>query len=305
MIHGLTSALRTLLRQDRAEQTLETYADDTFIVSYPKSGNTWTRFLVASLIHCDQPMTFLKADELIPAIDSHSRRFFRTLPRPRIIKSHFPFHQTYKRVIYIVRDPKDVAVSQYHFQIKRNILEEGHPLDEWIPRFIAGGTCPYGSWGENVGSWLAARQKNPEFLLLRYEDMIRQTDAELVKIAEFLGIDPTPQRIQWAISQSTADRMRKLEQKEAAQWRSTKDTRQDKPFVRRATPQPRAQIVFHDAEETCTEIAVGGQAEPVTMAAEWLAYGRNQAKLGAFARERPATRRLGGVVSLDGLQLET
>lgn len=236
MIHGLTSALRTLLRQDKAEQTLETYADDTFIVSYPKSGNTWTRFLVASLVHRDEPMTFLKADELIPAIDAHSRRFFRNLPRPRIIKSHSPFHQTYKRVIYIVRDPKDVAVSQYHFQIKRNVLEEGHPLDEWIPRFIAGETCPYGSWGENVGSWLAARHKNPEFLLLRYEDMIRRTDVELVKIANFLGIDPTPQRIQWAISQSTADRMRQLEQKEAAQWRSTKDTRQDKLFVRRATP---------------------------------------------------------------------
>ena len=85
-----------------------------------------------------------------------------------------------------------------------------------------------------MGSWLAARQQDPGFLLLRYEDMMQKTDVELVKIARFLGIDPKPERIQWAIGQSTADRMRKLEQKEAGQWESTKDTRKDKFFVRSA-----------------------------------------------------------------------
>jgi hypothetical protein len=234
MIAKLGASVRYLLGNDVPGRNLRVYPDDTFIVSYPKSGNTWTRFLVASLIHCEEPMTFLKADQVIPTIDSQSRRFFRTLPRPRVIKSHFPFDQNYKRVIYIVRDPKDVAVSQYHYQIKRKVLQDGHPMEEFVPRFVAGETCPYGSWGENVGSWLAARRDNPGFLLLRYEDMIRHTDVELIKIANFLGIDPTPQRIQWAIEQSTADRMRKLEQKEAGQWDSTKDTRKDKFFVRSA-----------------------------------------------------------------------
>ncbi len=234
MIAKLSASARHLLGHDAAGRNLPTFPDDTFIVSYPKSGNTWTRFLVASLIHCEEPMTFLKADKVIPSIDSQSRKYFKSLPRPRVIKSHFPFDQTYKRVIYIVRDPKDVAVSQYHYQIKRNVLQDGHPIDEWIGKYVAGETCPYGSWGENVGSWLAARQNNPDFLLLRYEDMIQQTDVELIKIAKFLSIDPTPQRIQWAIEQSTADRMRKMEQKEAGKWESTKDTRKDKFFVRSA-----------------------------------------------------------------------
>jgi hypothetical protein len=234
MIAKLGASARHLLGHDPAGRNLCTYPDDTFIVSYPKSGNTWTRFLVASLIHCEEPMTFLKADRVIPSIDTQSRKYFKSLPRPRVIKSHFPFDPTYKRVIYIVRDPKDVAVSQYHYQIKRKVLQDGHPIDEWIGHYVAGETCPYGSWSENVGSWLAARQHDPGFLLLRYEDMIRQTDVELIKTARFLGIDPTPQRIQWAVSQSTADRMRKLEQKEAGQWESTKDTRKDKFFVRNA-----------------------------------------------------------------------
>ena len=234
MIAKVGASVRHLLGHDSAGRNLPTFPDDTFIVSYPKSGNTWTRFLVASLIHCEEPMTFLKADKVIPSIDSQSRKYFKSLPRPRVIKSHFPFDQNYKRVIYIVRDPKDVAVSQYHYQIKREVLQDGHPMDEWIGHYVAGETCPYGSWGENVGSWLAARQNNADFLLLRYEDLIRHTDVELIKVANFLGIDPTPQRIQWAIEQSTADRMRKLEQKEAGQWESTKGTRKDKFFVRSA-----------------------------------------------------------------------
>jgi hypothetical protein len=234
MIAKLGASVRHLLGHNPAGRNLLTHPDDTFIVSYPKSGNTWTRFLVASLLHCEEPMTFLKADQVIPSIDSQSRRFFKNLPRPRVIKSHFPFDQNYKRVIYVVRDPKDVAVSQYHYQIKRKVLQDGHPMDEWIGRYVAGETCPYGSWGENVGSWLAARAQNPTFLLLRYENLIRHPDIELIKIANLLGIDPTPQRIQWAIEQSCADRMRKLEQQEAGQWESTKDTRKDKFFVRSA-----------------------------------------------------------------------
>ena len=234
MIAKLRASVRYLSGGDSPGRTLRTFADDTFIVSYPKSGNTWTRFLVASLIHNEEPMTFLKADRVIPTIDSQSRKFFKSMPRPRVIKSHFPFDQTYRRVVYIVRDPKDVAVSQYHYQIKRNVLDENFPIDQWIPEFVAGNACPYGSWGENVGSWLAARHDHPDFLLLRYEDMIRNTDTELTKIARFLAIEPTPQRIQWAIEQSTADRMRKLEKAEADQWKSTKDTRKDKFFVRSA-----------------------------------------------------------------------
>jgi len=132
MIAKLAASARHLLGHDPAGRNLRTFPDDTFIVSYPKSGNTWTRFLVASLIHNQEPMTFLKADKVIPSIDTQSRRYFKSLPRPRVIKSHFPFDPTYKRVIYIVRDPKDVAVSQYHYQIKRKVLQDGHPIDEWI-----------------------------------------------------------------------------------------------------------------------------------------------------------------------------
>jgi hypothetical protein len=126
VIAKLGAAARYLLGNDFAGRNLRTYPDDTFLASYAKSGNTWTRFLVASLLHPGDPMTLVRADELIPST-TLTRRYLNSVPRPRILKSHFPFDPGYRRVIYIVRDPKDVVVSQYHFKIKRGILPAGYP----------------------------------------------------------------------------------------------------------------------------------------------------------------------------------
>jgi hypothetical protein len=215
MLEKLSAGVRSLLGKEAAGRGLRVYPDDTFLVSYPKSGNTWVRFLVANLVHSTRPITLVEADHLIPAVDGKSRRFFQQLPRPRIIKSHYPFDSRYKRVIYVVRDPKDVAVSQYHYQIKRKVLDEGHPVDEFVSRFVAGEVCPYGSWGENVGSWLAARRRSADFLLVRYEDMLANPVSEATRIVGFLGIDSDPALLEQAIERSSAPRMRNLEKEEA------------------------------------------------------------------------------------------
>jgi len=56
----------------------------------------------------------------------------------------------------------------------------------------------------------------------------------MARIAEFIGVPVTPERIRFALEQSSADRMRELEKKQGHLWSSTKQTRQDKPFVRTA-----------------------------------------------------------------------
>ena len=55
------------------------------------------------------------------------------------------------------------------------------------------------------------------------------------RIAGFLGIPATPERLQTAIDRSAADRMRKLEQQQSEQWTGTKNTRKEIPFVRSAS----------------------------------------------------------------------
>lgn len=234
MINRLLTAIRYMASKDIAGRRLRTYADDTFIVSYPKSGNTWTRFLVANLIYRDEPVTFVNIDRLIPMADNQSRKYFKKMARPRIIKSHYPFEPAYKRVIYIVRDPRDVAVSQYHYQLKRQVLTEHSQIEEFVHRFVLGETCPYGSWGENVSSWVAARSGSPDFLLLRYEDMIAQPRIEVAKLASFFKLKATPELIMNAVEQSSAGHLRKLEKLQADRWDSTKGTRADIAFVREA-----------------------------------------------------------------------
>ena len=164
-------------------RNLAVFPDDTFLVSFPKSGNTWARFLVANLVRPDQKIDFSNVNGVIPGPEVTPNRQLMRLPRPRIIKSHQYFDPRYPRVIYIVRDPRDVVVSQYHFQRKRKLVPDEFPLAKFVDQFIAGQTCFYGSWGEHVASWLATRYGQTGFLLLRYEDMVENTPREMAKIA--------------------------------------------------------------------------------------------------------------------------
>ena len=234
MIQRLIRGTRRALGLHHPGRNLEVWPDDVFILSFPKSGNTWTRFLIANLMYPDTPADFSNINRLTPDPEASSKRELARMPRPRIIKSHQYFDPRYKRVIYVVRDPRDVALSQFHFYRKRGLLEDGYPPERFVPRFVAGETTPYGSWGENVAGWLATRQNRPGFLLLRYEDMLEDAARELNKVASFLEIPPDAERIANAVRRSTADEMRKLEKSQARLWSSTKGTRQDVPFVRAA-----------------------------------------------------------------------
>jgi len=237
MIYGLKRVIKYVLGTDIAGRNLAVFPDDTFIVSYPRSGNTWTRFLVANLVYPDQAVTFANIEQLIPDSEAMSSRYVKRIPRPRIIKSHQYFDPRYGKIIYIVRDPRDVALSYYDFARKYRQIENDYPLTSFASDFVAGrlSSSDWGTWGENVASWLYTRGSQPQFLLLRYEDMLRDTEAELGKISRLLGMEATPERLRTAIERSSAERMRRLEADQGDQWVSTKNKRSDIPFVRTAS----------------------------------------------------------------------
>jgi hypothetical protein len=211
------------------------FPDDTFLVSYPKSGNTWTRFLIANLVYPEKNPDFANINALLPDPEEMSKKNLERATRPRILKSHQYFDPRYPKVIYVVRDPRDVVLSEYHFDIKRRAIADDFPVPRFVSRFVRGElNHPHGTWGENVASWLYTRRGNPTFLLVQYENLQSQPMDEMARIARFLGISPDPERLVFAIKQSSADRMRELEKKQGHLWSSTRETRQDKPFVRSA-----------------------------------------------------------------------
>jgi hypothetical protein len=234
MIYGIKTVLGYFLGTDRAERNFKIYPNDTFVVSYPRSGNTWTRFLIANLLHPDLNVSFTNIERLIPDTSSQSNRALKATPRPRIIKTHQYFDHRYNKLIYIVRDPRDIALSYYDFQRKYMQIDDDYPLERYVDDFVTGKliSADWGTWSENVSSWIFTRGKRETFLLLRYEDLMADTPRELARIAVFLGIAPDPQRIEQAIARSSADRMRELEKLEEDKWIATKNRRKDIPFVR-------------------------------------------------------------------------
>lgn len=244
----------------------QVWPDDIFLVSFPKSGNTWMRFLLGNLMHPDKSVGFVDIESVVPDIAGTTRADLRRLERPRLIKTHDCFDPRYRRVIYIIRDPRDVAVSLYYYAKKVKNIDDSLPLEAFVKtRFLVPGRSYNGTWGEHAGSWLVnamniaefgfhnngasphssssehramleagARGHGREFLLVRYEDLLENAQAELQRIAKFLRLETSPERIARAVEQSSADSMRKLESKQNLQWATTRETRKDIPFVRKA-----------------------------------------------------------------------
>jgi hypothetical protein len=234
MIYGIKVVLKYALGRDQALRNFAVFSDDTMVVSYPRSGNTWTRFLVANLLHPDEEVSFANIERLIPDTSSISNRALKRIPRPRVIKSHEYFDHRYPKVIYIVRDPRDVALSYYDFQRKYRHIQDAYPLENYVDDFVKGRliSASWGTWGENVASWLSTRGGKEGFLLLRFEDMFQDTSRELTRIAQFLGVSVTAEMLQRAIANSSSGHMQQLEKEQQYQWVATKKHRKDIPFVR-------------------------------------------------------------------------
>ena len=233
MIYGIQHVAKYLLGKDLAGRNFLVYPDDTMVVSYPRSGNTWTRFLIANLLHPETEANFLNVEVMVPDTTTISSRALKRTPRPRVIKTHEYFDHRYPRVVYIVRDPRDVVLSCYNFQRKYRQIDDAYPLDNYVEDFLAGRSTEraWGTWGENVASWISTRGGDSSFLLVRFEDMLQNTTEELKRVGDFLGVPTTPAILEQSVTRSSADRMREIEKQQQDQWVGSRTHRKDIPFV--------------------------------------------------------------------------
>lgn len=189
---------------------------DKFIVSYPRSGNKFCRLLLCNLIFPNQNVKPTNIREWSPEVYG-PRKKLRKFKSPRYLKSHECFQHQYKKLVYLVRDPRSVAVSYFFFLKKKNRLPTKLSFSEFLPYFLEGRLDPYGSWAENVGSWLGGcGYDNGRFLLIRYEDLRKDTAENFKKILDFYNIQYNKNEIKDAIEASSFESTKKqyLEEKQ-------------------------------------------------------------------------------------------
>jgi hypothetical protein len=186
-------------------------AADVFLSSYPRSGNTWLRFLLLEIL-TGKSAEFRRTNDLLPDVGAH-KRVSPLLPNSgRLLKTHESYRPEYKKAIYLVRDARDVVSSEYQFQTSRGWFDGS--LDEYVQLFARGQVSGYGSWQSHVSSWVdSPLASNGNLLLLRFEDMRRDTVAALSKIGAFLGVEIKAGDIERAIESNSLENMRKKEKK--------------------------------------------------------------------------------------------
>jgi len=193
-----------------------------WIASYPKSGNTWVRFLVHHLLFGPAESSSLINERIPPILKNRSFE----VPDGRFVcsKTHFVFGPNHPRAsetaraIVIVRDPRDVAMSALNYRRLAGVLPPGVSDADYLRLFIQHRGDPefaklgFGTWASNVASWSSGLAFPT--LALRYEQMKADPFEQTRAIASFLQLDVDDRAIAVAVDASGIDTLRALEVEE-------------------------------------------------------------------------------------------
>uniref|UniRef100_A0A8C5F2A5 Sulfotransferase n=1 Tax=Gopherus evgoodei TaxID=1825980 RepID=A0A8C5F2A5_9SAUR len=163
--------------------------DDLLISTYPKSGGrsstTWISEIIDMIYNdgdpekCKRDAIYMRVPFLefaVPGIPTGVELLRQTPAQRRLVKTHLPvqllpvsFWEQDCQMIYVARNPKDVAVSYYHFYQMAKVHPEPGPWDHFLADFMAGAVS-FGSWYQHVRGWWEKRREQ-RVLYLFYEDM--------------------------------------------------------------------------------------------------------------------------------------
>jgi hypothetical protein len=208
-------------RRQPPEKFIPEAARDVFLVAYPRSGTTWISFVAAELLFQRAPKNLTEIGLLVPDVHELPEKSAVPLASQYLIKSHcplnavhgFPPYGDYRRVVYLIRDPRDVMLS--HYRYIRSLSTYSGGLEEFAMDWAAGRIWP-SSWQEHVNSWLAPRLHPAPFELtvVRYEDFVADPIGQTEILAKALGIEVTRTRIEEIVANTSADSMRRRETKD-------------------------------------------------------------------------------------------
>src|SRR5574341_635303 len=186
---------------------------DVFLVTYPKSGTMWVGFLLANILHGRQSpslnlRTYLK---YIPDINqlyygNGDLSEYSNNPNPRFFSTHAPYDPAFSRVIYVMRDPRDVMVSYwYHTKLMKP------SFDLSLEDFIVSDDQWPNLWHEHVKGWVL--EKHERVFVMKYEDLMANTFSATKKMLDFINYQFDEQIVLHAVEMSKFEKMKSLEEK--------------------------------------------------------------------------------------------
>ncbi|XP_062109635.1 cytosolic sulfotransferase 12-like [Humulus lupulus] len=191
--------------------------NDILLVTTPKSGTTWLKAIIFSLVNRsvfpdtkhNHPLLTTNPHTLVPILElslympSKSKHvipdlssiFKASVDSPRFLSTHLPYvslpdsvKNSPCKLVYLCRNPKDVFVSLWHFtnRLKPESCAQ-NTIEESFEKFCEG-VSSYGPvWDHSLGYWKVSSERPEKVLFLNYDDMRKEPFSHVKKLAEFLG----------------------------------------------------------------------------------------------------------------------
>jgi hypothetical protein len=193
----------------------DTVEPDVYIVSYPKCGRTWLRVILQRYVELrGEGMQCFNDKSLVDISGEQIVRFEHDqgnwVPSPLRVDQLAYRTAKYqdKKVLFMVRDPRDVLVSSwYHLKFRENIYLRD------LSSFIRDDLVGIHKIIAFTNMWIENCQVPSSFFLLSYEQMHIDPVGALRQVLEFIGTSVEPEALQTAIEASSFDNMKRMELK--------------------------------------------------------------------------------------------
>jgi len=192
-------------------RNLEYRPTDVLLSGYPRTGTTWTLAILWLILHDADVETFkstipnervCRMEYIHAGEESNMSRLDRDVySDPRVLMTHLPyeflapgFKKAGIKVVYTMRNPKDILVSMYHasksfFKVQIGDLAGGEdPSFETVMKYALSPIADKGAMFKQLKSWWQAKD-DPQIYFSFYEDKIRNPRGAVRDLATFLEKD--------------------------------------------------------------------------------------------------------------------
>ncbi|XP_069787024.1 sulfotransferase 6B1 isoform X1 [Narcine bancroftii] len=196
-----------------SEESLRLYAkfearpEDMCIASYPKCGFNWVYALFCGIATAvqgkaeEEKNNMAKKITLLEFSDAEGYEMMKSCPSPRVYGTHCHYEnlppsiiEKKAKVLVVFRNPKDVAVSYYHFCQNNPLLPNPTSWDDFFKQYMMGEVA-WGSYFDSALIW-EKHIDDEDVMVITYEELKENLPGGVQKIADFFGHSLTEEQIQ-------------------------------------------------------------------------------------------------------------